>query len=166
MPYGNGGVWKYGGSLFITLLFVWLLWSGHYTLLLLSFGLFSCLAVVAIAIKMKVADPEGHPVHLLGGAIVYIPWLLLEITKANIDVTRIILNPKLPINPTVINVNTSQKSALGQVIYANSITLTPGTVSVDISNNVITVHALSDKSANDLQTGVMDRRVTKMEGES
>ena len=104
--------------------------------------------------------------HLLGGAFFYWPWILWEIFKANIGVTRVILNPKLPISPNMIQVKASQKTALGKVIYANSITLTPGTVSVDVTDDTITVHALSHDNAEELLTGEMDRRVTKMEGES
>ena len=166
MPNGKRGVWKHGFSLFVMLIIVWLLWSGHYSVLFIIFGAFSCLAVLAITLKMKIADPEGQPMHLLGGAIFYWPWILWEIFKANIGVTRIILNPKLPISPTLIEVKASQKSALGKVIYANSITLTPGTVSVDVSGDTIIVHALSLENAEELLTGEMDRRVTKMEGES
>ena len=61
---------------------------------------------------------------------------------------------------------TSQKSQLGQVVYANSITLTPGTVSMTLENNQVRVHALTEDIAEDLQTGTMDRRVTALEGES
>ena len=166
MPNGNEGVSKHGFRLFITLFIVWLLWSGHYGVLLIIFGVISCLIVLAITIKMKIADPEGQPMHLMGGLFFYWPWILWEIFKANIGVTRIILNPKLPISPNMIQVKASQKTALGKVIYANSITLTPGTVSVDVSDDTITVHALSHKNAEELLAGEMDRRVTKMEGES
>lgn len=166
MPYGKEGVLKHELGLFITLFVVWLLWSGHYSVLLVSFGVISCIVVLAIAKKMKIADPEGQPIHLMKGAFFYWPWILWEIAKANFGVARIILSPKLPICPTWIQVKTSQKSALGKVIYANSITLTPGTVSVDVSDDTITVHALNRESAEDLLTGEMDRRVTKMEGES
>ncbi len=166
MPNGNEGVSKHGFRLFITLFIVWLLWSGHYGVLLIIFGVISCLIVLAITLKMKIADPVGQPMHLLGRAFFYWPWILWEIFKANIGVTRIILNPKLPISPNMIQVKASQKTALGKVIYANSITLTPGTVSVDVTDDTITVHALSHDNAEELLTGEMDRRVTKMEGES
>jgi multicomponent Na+:H+ antiporter subunit E len=115
---------------------------------------------------MDTVDHEGHPMHLVGRAVVYWPWLLWAIIKANIDVALRILSPRLPISPTMVEVQTSQKSALGQVIYANSITLTPGTVSVDLTDGMIIVHALSRESAEALMDGEMDRRVTVMEGAS
>ena len=113
---------------------------------------------------MQVADSEGHPIHLLWSTIRYSPWLIWAIVKANLDVTRRILHPSLPISPTMVDVRATQKSALGQVVYANSITLTPGTVTVDMVDGILSVHALSREGASDLASGAMDRRVTAIEG--
>ncbi len=151
-------------SLTVVLYLVWLLLSGKFEPLLLGFGLVSCLGVVAIAHRMDVIDREGHPIHLGWKAPGYWLWLAVQIVKANLDVARRILDPKLPISPTVITVKTSQKSELGQVIYANSITLTPGTVSMLVQRDEITVHALNHEAAAQLEAGEMDRRVTGMEG--
>ena len=153
-------------SLLIVLLAVWLLWSGHTTPLLLVLGLVSCLAVVAIARGMGIVDEEGAPVELPLRALFYVPWLILEIVKSNIDVARRILDPRLPISPRVIEVQASQRKDIGRVIYANSITLTPGTVSIDTDGDRITVHALTEEAAAGLLTGEMDRRVTRFEGGS
>jgi len=152
-------------SLGAVLFIVWLLLSGHYDPLTLSYGVFSCALVVLITQRMDVIDREGHPIHLTWSALSYWPWLAWEIVKANIDVGRIVLAPSLPISPTLIRVGTSQKSDLGRVIYANSITLTPGTISVDVTGGEILVHALSREAARDLEGGTMDRRVTRMAGE-
>ena len=103
---------------------------------------------------------------MAGRAILYVPWLLLAIFRSNIDVASRILNPRLPVSPTLIRTRATQKTALGKVIYANSITLTPGTVSVDVEDDVVLVHALSRESAEELADGEMDRRVTALEGES
>jgi multicomponent Na+:H+ antiporter subunit E len=89
----------------------------------------------------------------------------VEIIKANIDVAKRIMLPSMAVTPTMIRVTASQKSDLGLVIYANSITLTPGTISVDIANGEILVHALSREGAESLLDGEMDRRVTRMAGE-
>lgn len=156
-------------SLGVVLFGVWLLWSGHYTIertLVLVLGIVSCLAVVGIVRRMGIVDSEGHPIHLAGRAIVYVPWLLLAILRSNVDVALRILNPRLPVSPTLIRTRATQKTALGKVIYANSITLTPGTVSIDVENDFILVHALSRESAEELADGGMDRRVTALEGES
>lgn len=152
-------------SLFVLLFLSWLLLSGIYTGLLLGLGVLSCLVVVAVCRRMKIVDPEGHPNHLILGMMRYIPWLLWAIVKANIDVARRILHPRLPLSPRVIQVEASQKTHLGQVIYANSITLTPGTVTIETDEGTIDVHALTRETAEDVRSGDMDRRVTDMEGE-
>lgn len=120
--------------------------------------------VVWLSRRMNIVDEEGVPLQLgLRPFIYYAPWLLKEIVVANIDVTRRILHPKLPIRPTIVQVRASQKGDLGRVIYANSITLTPGTVSVDMEGDRITVHALSFEGAEEDMAGEMDRRVSKLE---
>ncbi len=152
-------------SLFVLLFLTWLLLSGNYTGLFLGFGVLSCLLVITICRRMKIVDPEGHPNHLIPGLLRYVPWLLWAIVKANIDVVRRIVHPRLPMAPRVIRVEASQKTHLGQVIYANSITLTPGTVAVETDEGTIDVHALTREAAEDVRSGDMDRRVTDMEGE-
>ena len=151
-------------SLSVVLYVLWLLLSGHYEPLLLVLGALSCVFVAWIAYRMDVADREGHPIHLTWRSLVYWPWLFWEIVKANLEVARLILAPRLAISPTVIKVKASQPDELGHVIYANSITLTPGTVSIDVRDATIEVHAITREMAEGLQTGEMDRRVTRMEG--
>lgn len=152
-------------SLALVLFALWLLLSSHYVPLLIGLGALSVLLVVTIALRMNVVDREGHPIHLSPKALLYWPWLAWEIVKSNVDVARRILSPTLPISPTVIRLKASQKSELGKVIYANSITLTPGTVSIDIDGDKIEVHALTREAAQALRTGDMDRRVTRFEGD-
>lgn len=148
----------------VVLIGVWLLWSGHYTPLLVSLGVVSCLLVVTIATRMDVADREGAPTELALRALRYLPWLAFEILKANLDVARRILSRTPDIQPQLLRVRCSQRSDIAQVVYANSITLTPGTVSVDTIGNEILVHALTDASARDVASGRMDARVADMEG--
>jgi len=153
-------------GLAITLLIFWLLLSGIYQPLIISFGIASSLLVAWIAHRMDVIDHEGFPIHLGAKAITYWPWLIWEIIKANIDVAAIIIKPKLHIAPTMISSHASQKTEVGQVTYANSITLTPGTISVGVADGVVEVHALTSQSADDVITGRMDKRVSQMEGDS
>ena len=152
-------------SLGATLFGLWLLLSGHFEPLLLILGLASVALVVWIAHRMDVIDHEGHPIGLTPRILLYWPWLIWEIVKANIDVMRRILDPALPISPTVVRVPASQKTELGTVIYANSITLTPGTVTIDLEGNDLIVHAFSEDGAIALESGEMDRRVTAVEGQ-
>ena len=151
-------------SLGAVLIGLWLLLSGHYTFFLLTLGAASIVLVLVIALRMDVVDQEGHPVHLTFTALLYWPWLGWQIVKANIDVARRILAPGLPISPTVFRVKASQKSEVGKVMYANSITLTPGTVSMRLEGDEIEVHALSREAAEELRQGEMDRRVSAVEG--
>lgn len=154
----------YALSLGIFLAALWMLLSGYFTPLLLFFGLVSVCLVVYLALRMDVVDHEGHPVHLkIRLTISYWLWLLKEIVISNIDVCRRILSPGMPISPVVIKVKSTQATDLGHVIYANSITLTPGTVSMSVDGDMIEVHALTAEGAANLETGEMNRRVTLME---
>lgn len=144
---------------------MWLLLSGHIQPLLLSLGAASVMLVVLIAGRMDVVDREGHPYHLRASRVLqYWGWLLVEIIQSNLDVARrIVLGAHAPISPTRFRVSATQQTELGQVIYANSITLTPGTVSIDLADGMIEVHALTRDAATALRGGEMDRRVTALE---
>jgi multicomponent Na+:H+ antiporter subunit E len=138
--------------------------SGIFEPLILILGVFSCALVVAIAVRMDVIDHEAVPVHLTFKVLMYWPWLLWEIVKANIDVTKRVLG-FADISPTMVRIKATQKTDLGIVIFANSITLTPGTISIDVDEEgYILVHALSRDGTEGLEGGDMDRRVTELEG--
>ena len=151
-------------SLFIALLLFWLALSGHFTSFLVGAGVASAIACLWVARRMGAADGEGHPHHLFVRAITYFPWLVWEIAKSCWAVTKVIWHPSLPISPTMTRVTASQRSAVGIVTYANSITLTPGTITTAIEGNLLTVHALVREGAIDLEGGGMDARVTQFEG--
>ena len=151
-------------SLGLTLFATWLLLSGHYTAFIISLGVISCILVVAIISWMDVCDHETHPVHLTTRIFGYWLWLLKEIAKANVDVARRVLSPRLAISPALIRVKASQLTELGQVVYANSITLTPGTTTIDIEDGTFLVHTIAREVGADLVAGDMDRRVTRAEG--
>lgn len=147
------------------LLVFWLAMSGIYTSFLITAGIIFSVAIALFsARRLGVVDREGHPIHLSLNALFYWPWLGLQIAISALTVSRIILSPRLPVSPVLLRVKMSQKSDVGKVTYANSITLTPGTVSVDIEGDEILVHALTQKGAAELTAGEMDRRVTRFEG--
>lgn len=148
----------------VVLFLFWLVLSGHYTGFLIGAGIACAVAVALIGRRMGVVDDEGHPIHLSLRALTYWPWLLWEIVKAAWDVTKIVMHPRLPISPTLIRVKASQRSEVGIVTYANSITLTPGTISVEVTGDEILVHAITIAGAESLAAGDMDRRVTAFEG--
>jgi len=141
----------------------WLALSGHYTPLLLGFGVGSCVLVVYLSDRMQVVDREGVPLHVTGRFLLYLPWLMKEIFMANLEVAKVILDPKLPISPRMVVFHGSQQTDLGRVIYANSITLTPGTITTGVEGQDFQIHALR---AADLETGeeqAMDERCTRVE---
>lgn len=154
----------HGIRLGVMLYCLWLALSGYYLALLLSLGVLSVVLASAIALRMEIVDHETYPVRLTWGVISYWGWLFWQVAKANVDVTRIILSPSLPIGPTVVRVKASQRTKLGLVTYANSITLTPGTVSLDVNDDTIEVHALTEEAAREVEAGAMDRRVSEIEG--
>ncbi|MEQ8696492.1 MAG: Na+/H+ antiporter subunit E [Bauldia litoralis] len=151
-------------SLFCVLFATWLLLSGHTDPLLIGFGVASCALVVFIARRMDIVDREGHPVHLTWRVPLFWAWLGWQILKSSWDVARRCVLPGPPIDPRVIRVPVNQKTDLGVVTYANAITLTPGTVSMRTFRAEIEVHALTGGSADDLESGEMNRFVARVEG--
>jgi multicomponent Na+:H+ antiporter subunit E len=153
-------------GLFVGLCVAWILWSGYFKPLLLGLGLASALVCTYLALRMRRADGEGSQFKILQHVhqlATYWPWLLLEIAKSNIDVARIILSGKMNIDPVMIRLKAGQTTEMGQVIYGNSITLTPGTITVDIEDGELLVHALTQSGADGLHEGEMDRRITALE---
>lgn len=154
-----------GISAFIALLSFWLLLSGLFTPFLMISGVGCAFAVVLFSRRMAVIDHEGLPTHLKPLKIAgYWLWLLGEIIKSGLTVSRIILDPKLPISPTLRSFKPRQKTTIGLVIHANSITLTPGTLTVRVAPDRILVHALTRSGAADAaEDSEMDRRVAALE---
>ena len=150
-------------SLFLTLAVFWLINSGHYTFLILSLGLISIALVVYIAHRMDVVDHESQPLLIPLRIPSYHLWLIKEIILANISVVKHIWLGNKTISPVLTTIKAHQKTDMGKVIYANSITLTPGTVAVDVVGDEITVHALLRQNIEELQAGEMDRRVCRLE---
>lgn len=150
-------------SLAAALFAFWLLLSGQTSPFLIAAGIGSTLAVLAICERMGILDREGQPIHLGLRAVAYWGWLTWEIAKSAWDVTKLILGPIGGISPTLVRVRASQATEVGRVIYANSITLTPGTISLELDDDTIVVHALTRGGAASLEGGDMDRRVTRLE---
>ena len=145
------------------LLGFWLLLSGHYTPLLIGFGVGSTVLVVYLALRMDVVDHEGVPLHLGGRFWLYLPWLMKEIFVSNVVVAKIVLDPKLPIDPMLVRLRGTQQTDLGRAIHGNSITLTPGTITTGINGSEFEVHSLTRIDASDTAESEMDRRCTWVE---
>ncbi len=142
---------------YTVLLFVfWLLLSGHFSPLMLGLGLASVLLTMVLIRRMTLVDHESYPLHLSSKLPTFLAYISKAIIKANIDVIKLILTMKRSsVSPQMIEVDESLKTDLGAVIYANSITLTPGTVSVELTEDKILVHALTKEAADDLASGEM-----------
>ena len=148
----------------VFLMALWLLMSGVYKPLVIGFGVGSVLLIMVILWRMDRVDGDRvqirlNPIRFLG----YIIWLFGEIAKSNWSVTRVILSPLMPIRQKMLVVPQSQKTDLAQVIFANSITLTPGTISVEHEGDEIWVHALSYPEEDLNALADMNSRVSNME---
>ncbi len=142
----------------------WIVLSGFFTPFLLGAGIGSAIAVVWLLRRMRVADNESLPMHLAPRALWYWPWLMKEIAKSAWDVTKLVVHPQIPIEPTLVRFRPSQRTPVGLCTHANSITLTPGTITMDIDADEFLVHALTAAGAEGVVSGDMDRQVTRFEG--
>ena len=148
--------------LFFILFSLWLLMSGHYNVLIVSLGIISCAFCVYVAKRGKLIDDEGLPIFFMPRLLNYLIWLFKEILKSNLSTAKVIINGK--VEPETFTVKTSQVTDVAKVTYANSITLTPGTVTTKIQKGVFEVHALNSDFGNDVRTSEMDKKVTWLEG--
>ena len=156
----NRILWLWG-----VLFALWLPLSGHYEPLFLTFGVVTCLIAVFVCARMGIVDRESVPVHLVWRGVLYIPWLVWEVFKSNVRVARIILSPRLRVDPSIVHFRASQRTDLGRFIYANSITLTPGTVTTGIVGDDFEVHAIVQEEIDGSEENDMNRRVSALEGE-
>lgn len=143
---------------------LWLLLSGYFDkVLLLSFGAVTVVLAVWLAQRSGMIDEEGVPSGLMPGIFVYWLWLAKEIGKANIMVAREALAVEPNLSPKMFKVPVPPKSKAGMVTFANSITLTPGTVSIDLQEDHVLVHALTEELADEEAIADMGARVARIE---
>jgi multicomponent Na+:H+ antiporter subunit E len=153
---------------FLIMFVLWVLLSGKFDPFHMTMGLISCAIVSFLSSDLLFSSPkmEGLVAHWIRFGI-YIPWLMLEIIKANLHVTYLVFHPRMMdlIDPRIIKFRSKLKSDLALVTFANSITLTPGTITVDISlDGDFKVHAI-DKASGEPLPGEMEARVAKAFGE-
>jgi len=144
------------------LISAWMLWSGQLKLQLLMLGAFSCILVSYITHRMRYFDNDVFErrfgMRLLG----YWLWLAREVVRSSIEVARVIMDPRLPISPQIVDITASVDHPVDQTILGNSITLTPGTLALDLRGGVIRVHCLTRAGAEELFAGEMNRRVAAL----
>jgi len=148
---------------FIFLYPTWLLLSGHYDPFHLSLGLLCCSLVAFLSHDILFENiMDKNRVIIMIRFLRYLPWLIYQIILASLHVAYLVLSPKMPIDPRVIQFKTKLKSDVSKVTLANSITLTPGTITMDIVDGEFYVHAIDEKSASGLLTSGMESRVARI----
>ncbi|MDF1542202.1 MAG: Na+/H+ antiporter subunit E [Anaerosomatales bacterium] len=147
-----------------TLLFAfWLILTGSLGLLDLALGVVVSLFLGAWAARfLWPADAPALTPRQAGRFLLYIPRLLTSVVMAALQVAEVVLDPRMPVDPVVISHRTSFTRDISRVAYANSITLTPGTLAVDIDSDTFYVHCLAEHFATDIATGDLERRVLRV----
>ena len=147
-----------------TLLFVfWLVLTGALGMLDLALGIVLSLLLGAWAARFL--WPEDAPAltpRQAGRFLLYVPRLLASVVMAALQVAEVVLDPRMPIDPVIIGHRTSFTRDISRVAYANSITLTPGTLAVDVDSDTFHVHCLAERFATDIATGDLERRVLRV----
>ena len=147
----------------LVLALFWLGLSGHYTPLLLAFGVASIALVGWLAHRMDILDSEAQPLRPSLAAPRYWLWLAGQILISAVSVAKCVWTPRLPIDPAVAEMKAEGLSPLQQATYANSITLTPGTLALAIRRGSIAVHALNRRDLEELRKGAIVAQVRKLE---
>ncbi len=144
----------------------WILLSGEFTFILITSGVVASLITAYLSHDIFVgkADLKTETGRVFK-FIVYIPWLLWEIILANVEIAYLVLNPKPLVDPQIVRFKNDLKTDLGIVTLAHSITLTPGTVTVEADREEFVIHAIWQKSADGIIGGEMQQKVKKIEGE-
>ena len=146
-------------GLAVALALFWLGLSGHYTVPILPLGGVALVFTLWLVVRMKILDSEMAPYFLIFSLLGYWLWLMKEIVRANLVVIRAAVKAVPDIEPALVTVPTTCRSDLARTIFANSITLTPGTVTVDVQGGELLVHALYARDAAPGAFDEMDRRV-------
>jgi len=147
----------------LTLLIIaWLLWSGQFKPLLLALGAFSCVLVGYLTRRMDYIDNELFEVNFNLRFLGYWAWLAKEVVRSSIEVARVVLHPRLPISARIVEIEATARGPVDQVILGNSITLTPGTIALDVHHGILKVHTLTQEGADALMSGEMDRRIAAL----
>ena len=141
---------------------IWLLLSGHYTLLILSLGLLSVLTVTWFVWRMDRVDGELAFLPMRPRLLYYLLWLMWQVVLANIDLVRRIWDPTLPIRPTWQRLDIKVSSPLAKMLYANSITLTPGTLTTDVREDHFMVHSLTTEGIDELRKRRMEKQIQRL----
>jgi multicomponent Na+:H+ antiporter subunit E len=128
----------------------------------MSAGVLGATAVVLITAWMGVLDEESMPWEKWPATLRYIPWLAWQIILANWDIIKLAVSVRPELSPEMVALTHRLKTPYGQTTYANSITLTPGTVTIAIDQHTLLVHSISKAGAEDLRRGGMHDKVLEV----
>ncbi|MCC5994874.1 MAG: Na+/H+ antiporter subunit E [Oceanicaulis sp.] len=157
--------WLYGVTLTLVLTALWALLSGYgLKQPLLSLGVFSIVVTVWMTIRMGLLDGESTP-YLRLRYLAYWGWLAREIVKANIAVLRIVLAPVIEIKPVVTRTPVTLTDDVARATLANSYTLTPGTVTMEIEEGGFILHGLDESFCGQEGFRTFERKVKAATGE-
>ncbi len=152
------------GVTFLLTFFFWVLFSGRFDVFHLSLGVLSCLMVSGLTSRLVFYGDASGGLAISARFIRYLPWLLYQILLANIHLLYLTFHPKMmdKINPKIIRFDTRLKSDLSRTTFANSITLTPGTITVYAGvMGGFAVHCIDDQSGRELP-GAMEKRISEV----
>lgn len=138
---------SYLPGLVIALAALWAALSGETAPIFVALGVASVVFALWFAARLRIIGRDASPYHRIVQLFIYLIWLLWEILKANISVIARVLSPRRAIDPEVVRLKAVGTSDLGRALFANSITLTPGTVTVDVDGDALIVHALARENA-------------------
>ncbi len=149
-------------ALGVALALFWLALSGHLGTLLLTLGAVSVLLTLLLAQRLLAGR---QPLGLLRVARLpgYCLWLAWEACQSNLYVAGLLLRPRLRVSPCVLRLGHGRRTDLVRALYANSITITPGTLTLRMHESSLEVHALTARTAAALRTGTMERRLGVLE---
>ncbi|MBI5755691.1 MAG: Na+/H+ antiporter subunit E [Nitrospirae bacterium] len=144
----------------------WILLSGEFGFILIASAIISCLFVSYLSHDLLIGKANVRlGLIRIFRFIKYLPWLMWQIVLSNIDLVKRTLHPKMPISPTIFSFKNELRTEMGMVALANSITLTPGTITVDVNEDEFIIHAVALELAEGLMEGEMQRRIKAIEGE-
>lgn len=152
-------------GLFVLMLGFWLLLSGHYDPLFISMGVVSATVATwfgGALLEHTIGPAHSHPRVRVLSLLVYVGWLVARIIPSAIQVARIVLDPRLPPEPGMVRFRTRLNSPAARTTLANSITLVPGTMTIDVEGDEFTVHAFTHDAVKDLATGRMQNRIARV----
>ncbi|GHA17671.1 cation transporter [Arenicella chitinivorans] len=148
----------------VLLAIFWLLLSGIIEPLMLFFGVASVIIVLIALVRMDAVDKEPKAIGTGIPFLRYIPWLIGQITLSSLEVTKMVWGAPEKVSPTLATLDASDVPEDCRALYANSITLTPGTLSVDLEDGDVTVHALRQTSIDELKEGHMKNKIIRIWG--